>query len=491
MAIATYTNDADRQVAANLDDASLGLSYNDPSDSIFTTGKSAMGLLPEMMQLNQVMAARGQLNSQSRLIRKDLAEDEKVRVDQGVFDSYVKDMNQLAGIKDPVEKAQKLSDMNTSDPRRMLNKDVQESMKVLRDSYESVTKAGTSVAQSRMDQTNIKNADFIESQRENTEESSRLESGTRLEAARLNHLKQQALQTDANISPNTRYGSAIGQSSSLPPDVVSGLADLGGVFGNGAEAEPYLKAIGEIVGAHGMYKDIERSYSAQLTPLAGYFKLAGKNNLDLDLAATDGNQIAPTREALIVLRKAELKAQGQEYNKDIEEPRINKALSLNSSIVRSKGEFDDLGLKLKNLPVEIRELAKKARLGDEESKIELEGKMSKLSLLASKVGAGVQGRLKEELETKGRLEESYKLQKTFEELKSIVATRDRDDKKYELAVIKQEWLEKGRNVRELIQTLSAAKNTQAMKKLKDSQEYIDFVKDVQSGTTSSSGDSLF
>ena len=140
----SFTNDIDRQVVADLDSASLGLRYNDPSDSIFTAGKAAMGVLPEMMQLGEVMKSRAALNDSSMEKRRLIGVDQSAVEDQGVFDAYAKDLDQLAGITDPAQRAQALADMNQKDPRRMLNKDVQESMRVLREADKSVTDAANS-----------------------------------------------------------------------------------------------------------------------------------------------------------------------------------------------------------------------------------------------------------------------------------------------------------------------------------------------------------
>ena len=289
----SFTNDIDRQVVADLDSASLGLRYNDPSDSIFTAGKAAMGVLPEMMQLGEVMKSRAALNDSSMEKRRLIGVDQSAVEDQGVFDAYAKDLDQLAGITDPAQRAQALADMNQKDPRRMLNKDVQESMRVLREADKSVTDAANSGVARR--QAALANKGLDRDERIEREIGDDMETKAIAsfrfedEKFKADQHRWRAVQEAGENQRQDLANSAISQSS-LPRESIEDGVSLLAVIGNSDESAGTLSGVAGLFAATEQAMRVESSFNPFLEkhkPTEATLAKGGVTAKDLEAAATD------------------------------------------------------------------------------------------------------------------------------------------------------------------------------------------------------------
>lgn len=487
-------NDFDRNVRSQLDSASVGLP-DAPGLSVFTAGQSASALMPEMMQLGTVMKMRAGLNQDARQIRILEAADLDKRDEQAEFDAFGSHLSSLQG-KTPEQIAQANQDYLTANPSALRNKAVMESLKGVQDMNDSLTRTKQNALTNRMTDSAGKDLDFKDSQREYDEEAAANQTALKLEESRIALQAHKNLMNNAELEGGQKMGAALGQARQLPQDVAEGLIKLGETLGYGQENEPFVKAVADIVASHGAVANITESYAPQLQRDGRYIAIAQKAGVNLDAVDADPSLRDKTREAFAKAVHKDMLDHGvskadADKRMESEMEAIDRAMDLNSSIGNSKREFTALEDQLRRLPDELGPLALKAKT-DPAAAAELKGKLGVLLFRASKAKGNVVEGLKQKTEAIARQQEGIKLQKAFEDLASVKAARENQKERLDLAKSRQEWLQQGRKLKELVQLLGSAKNTAMMKKIKNSEDYINLINEVNAGTSDvRSSDNVF
>jgi len=479
----SHIDEDDHATSQALKQAGRGLRYNDPEMSIFSSGQNAMALLPEMMQVGQMMEMRGRMNAQDRGIRGEIAADREKQNESGVFDSFVNELDGLAGIHEPAQRTQYVADMQQRNPQFLAHEGVQKAIKNLLDADQAVTTASTSALTRRRNESGGRDLDFAEKQRETLEEAATIEGKTYLEKAKAGAASFSAMKNDSTFTAAKRLGEAIGRSQDLPVEIGKGLVGLMSRFGEGEEADSYNNAISEVVAAHGMSSNIKRSFASEGRVHQPYFERAKLEGINLGAVFADDQGPPEEREGLIdvardkMIRARRLELLSKHSTEDVngmmprEEERIESALMLGGRIYAAETEFKALEGQLAALPKELDELAMKAQQGDGAAKSELNRKMSVLSYLAFKARSNVNKNLEQADQERTSQVEAIQVQTSIEKLASIVAARERADAYLDIAQVELELKQDYRQFQEFESFMKRSANTRMWNKIKDTEEY--------------------
>lgn len=286
--IATQDDVNFQQSAAS---ASQGLRYNNPNDSVFTQGQSAMALLPEMMQLGQITEMRGRLNHMDQESRSFLRKENQIGEDKAVFDDFTKDLNGISGITDPQERAQKMAEMQQRRPDYALNKDAQLTLKSFGEANKAISEAAQEVALTKSSNLQSKLADRHMALDEKIGDAQDAEAVAQFHfgetKAKSERDRFKAAQ-DADASGRMdSYHSAIVQSS-LPEEMNRSLVDLGAVIGDSEKWAGTLSSVSAIASATNDAINIESSYNPYLAKYKGIEDHLGKMKINpTDLFSKD------------------------------------------------------------------------------------------------------------------------------------------------------------------------------------------------------------
>jgi hypothetical protein len=484
----SYITDADRNFSADL-------SYRRRSPDVYSEAASNLMALPSQMTLLDVKRKQLDVMGADMQRRKSIFdEDTRIENDNELneFGSY---MTGLAG-QSPEDVASSTRDYLMKNPRAAKNKEVM-------DVFQSIDALGASASNNkaralldRKVDSGMLDLDWEDANRSEREEIATIASSLKLKEARKGIVDFDNAVKDSTLTAPQLLGQTVGNSRSLPPDVAKSILAVGSQIGYGEESRPYIKALSQIITAHGASENIMESYSSDLKEYGDLIKKGQTLGIDLDSAAKDPEMLETVKGGFIeALKKDALSKRMTPSQIDAMiakiSPRIDKAIETNSKIYHSKTQSGLLLEKLKNLPSELGDLPSRARKGDLDAQAELDGKMSILGYEASKVMGEVNRGLQENMDDNLRRTSDLKIAKLGLEIESELAKMENDKESLRM---KGEYLELRKNAQDIRQFdawLRMSGQSKLWEKVKDAPGYAKAMEGMKDQYDAREGESVF
>jgi hypothetical protein len=272
----------DQELAA----ASAGLTNNLPGMNIFGAGRSTMAVLPEMMQLGEVMRMRADQTKDAYAIRGLDRAEQSAFAEADEFGAFQEHLKSTAGMSD-IDRAKANQNALISNPKWTANP-------FIKDSLSQLDQSGASLLSARKNELEVKQveqgmwaAGIEESMREEAVKTARINSRTALKQA-----EDGAVEYDAKVEQG-QFDNALSlsealHSSGMGQKAKERVAVLADRFGADPVDQARVRGISKIVGSFSRAPAVARVYAAELTPYQEVYNQMKSDGLAVD--PTDPNQ---------------------------------------------------------------------------------------------------------------------------------------------------------------------------------------------------------
>lgn len=258
-----------------LEQAASGLRYTEPGISMFGAARSTAAVMPEMLQLGQVMQMRSGMQQDAYQLR-DMARREKAVFDEA--DEFAQLEETLLEVKDasPAERAEHLANFFTVNPGAASNARVREAVQIIGSSSKSAFEAKQQQAQEA-------DFDFMQGLESDRRDMVRTQVKLGLEKVKA---EQDAFTASKEAGQyKTREGimGQLARSTGLDASVQSGILKVAGRFADNPAEAGLLEGLSGLV--HGVSKSelLAENYSYELQEHAQIGTWLQTNGIQINL----------------------------------------------------------------------------------------------------------------------------------------------------------------------------------------------------------------
>jgi hypothetical protein len=272
-------------VDQQLDAASAGLTNNLPGMNIFGAGRSTMAVLPEMMQLGDVMRMRADQTKDAYSIRGlERAEQSAfAEADQfGLFQEHVKSTAEM----DPTSQAKANRDFLNRHPEALTNS-------FIKDSLATQEAINSGVIKSRQDElaeaqvaSGLLDVEQDKRTRREREQTATLQASTALQKAKIDASALQVMIDNNELEQAGKLGQALGRTGGLDQIVKEDMMILGERFAQNPVNVGLKNGIANIAFSFSKANSIAESYNQELSEHSSTIDFLGKNKIDVSPGRT-------------------------------------------------------------------------------------------------------------------------------------------------------------------------------------------------------------
>ena len=272
-------------VDQQLDAASAGLTNNLPGMNIFGAGRSTMAVLPEMMQLGEVMRMRADQTKDAYAIRSlDRAEQSAfAEADQfGAFQDHVATTAQM----DPTAQAKANRDFLARNPAALGNAFIKDAMAMQGSVNDSVLNSRKNELEEAQVESGLMDMAQDRRTRRDREAAATLQASTALQKAKVDASALQVMIDTGELEQAGKLGAALGRTGGLDQKVKEDMMILGERLSQNPANSGLKSGIAGIASAFSKANSIAESYNQELGEHAPMKELLGKNGIDVSPGRT-------------------------------------------------------------------------------------------------------------------------------------------------------------------------------------------------------------
>lgn len=268
-----------------LDVASAGLTNNLPGMNIFGAGRSTMAVLPEMMQLGEVMRMRADQTKDAYAIR-GLERSEQsafAEADQfGLFQEHVKSTAEM----DPTSQAKANRDFLARNPEALTNSFIKDSLATQEALNAGVLKTRQNQLAEAQVESGLLDMEQDKRTRREREQAATLRASTELQKAKFDDAALKSMMDSNELDQVGKLGQALGRTGGLDQKTKEDAMILGERLGRDPADAGLRSGIAGIASAFSKANSIAESYNQERSEHSATIDFLGKNKIDVNPSRT-------------------------------------------------------------------------------------------------------------------------------------------------------------------------------------------------------------